>query len=121
MRNHFRRHLLCFLNRFDKLSRDEDPVEVSSLSRPVILRLLLPAQPVSGPLQVGVRFFHHPLPAGLWVCLAAFRPRLVRAEEPYGLTMFRLNDNDGLGAPYSPIAFDCPCQGIGRVLQPRYD
>jgi hypothetical protein len=39
----------------------KDPMEVCSLSREGML--LLAAHPLSVPLQSGVRFFHHPVPA----------------------------------------------------------
>ena len=47
------------------------------------------AQPLSTPLQRGVRFFHPPLPAHLSACLTARFP----LREVYGVSMFRLRNN----------------------------
>ena len=61
----------------------KDQTEVSSLSR----GMMLPgaAQPLSGPLQTGVCFFRHPLPALLSAPLASCFP----IWEQCGLTKFR--------------------------------
>ena len=76
-------HLLCLLSRLAKLSRDARPAwEVSPLSRGVMLPL---AQPLSTPLQDGVRFLPRPLPAPPSARLAARFP----LRERYGLTTFR--------------------------------
>ena len=69
--------------------------EVSSLSRRVML------QPVSVPLQGGLRFFPTPIPASPWVDLTAFLPSY--GKERYGLTTFRTVDTNGLGALCPPV------------------
>lgn len=58
-------------------------MEVCSLSRGT---MSLFAQSLSGPLQPGLRFFHHLLPAVLSVGLTVHFP----LRENYGFTMFRL-------------------------------
>src|SRR6266851_3248359 len=60
----------------------KDPMEVCPLSREGILPNS--AHPLSGPLQSGVCFFHHPVPARPWESLA----RLLSFREAYGLTTF---------------------------------
>src|SRR6266498_1313584 len=78
-------HLLCLLNRFTTLSRDaRPPWEVSPLSRGVMWSC---AQPLSTPLQDGLRFLPRPLPAPPWARLTARFP----LRERYGLTTFRTN------------------------------
>lgn len=57
------------------------------------------AQPLSAPLQNGLRFFHTPIPAIPSACLTACFPP---DEENYGLTTFRLCDNDRLGLSSPP-------------------
>jgi len=61
-------------------------------------------QPVSVPLQDGVRFFPPPYPhrPGL-----ALRPSYLLSlqKERYGLTTFHKVDRFGLGALYSPVAW----------------
>jgi hypothetical protein len=57
--------------------------EVSPLARRVML------QPVSAPLQGGLRFFPPPYP---------------HRHEPYGLTTFHKVDTDGVGALSPPVA-----------------
>jgi len=60
---------------------------------------LLYAQSLSISLQGGLRFFHVPIPAFLWVFLTKYLP----SREGYGLTMFRLSDTDGLGVACLPV------------------
>jgi hypothetical protein len=55
----------------DSLVR-KDQREVCPLSREVMLPK---AQPLSIPLRNGIRFFPHPLPAPLSICLTAYLPR----------------------------------------------
>jgi len=62
-----------------------DQREVCPLSRGVML------QPLSGPLQAGVRFLPDPLPAAPSACLAAHFPR----GKDYGLTMFQIDTRAG--------------------------
>jgi hypothetical protein len=49
------RHLLCLVCRFAQFSRGKNQKEVSPLSRPAMLSMGL-TQPVSVPLQSGIRF-----------------------------------------------------------------
>jgi hypothetical protein len=65
----------------------QDQTDVSSLSRGVMLP---EAQPLSIPLQDGLRFFHPPMPARLSARLAAHFP----LRETYGVPMFRLSHNE---------------------------
>ena len=65
----------------------QDQTDVSSLSRGVMSP---EAQPLSIPLQDGLRFFHPPMPARLSACLAACFP----SRETYGVPMFRLSHNE---------------------------
>src|SRR6202795_2201019 len=69
-----------------------DHEEVCPLSRRVML------QPVSRPLQPGIRFFPVPVPAPPWADLAACCPR----GERYGVSTFRLWKYVGLGACSGP-------------------
>ena len=64
----------------------KDQMDVCPLARGVMLR---GAQPLSTPLQDGVRFFHPPLPARLSARLTARFP----SRETYGVAMFRLSNN----------------------------
>ena len=66
------RHLSCSLWRFAKLSRDEAPR--GSQPAFVARRCCLLAQPLSGPLQVGLRFLRDPKPTALSARLAARFP-----------------------------------------------
>ena len=72
-----------------------DQTEVCSLSRGVI------SQPLSEPLQPGVRFLRPPVPAPLSALLAVGFPRL---GERYGLAKFRQNNRIGLGPLFPPVA-----------------
>src|SRR5262249_47313307 len=64
----------------------KDQRDVSPLSREVMLRW---AQPLSTPLQDGLRFFPPPMPARLWAHLAARFP----SRETYGVAMFHLSNS----------------------------
>lgn len=70
-------------------------MEVGLLSREGLLH------PLSVSLHDGVRFLHPPVPASLSAFLTVRFP----LQEGYGLTMFHLDNNDGLGALSSPVAF----------------
>ncbi|MBM3495970.1 MAG: hypothetical protein FJX72_16850, partial [Armatimonadetes bacterium] len=82
-------------------------------------RCRLAAQPLSRPLQTGIRFLPHPIPAPPSVRLAA--PCLL-AEERYGLTMFPTTDRIGSGPLSSPAAWEnitpCPVAGDTRAPAP---
>jgi hypothetical protein len=70
--------------------------EVCPVSRRVML------QPLSGPLQVGLRFLPPPLPAALSGYLTT--PLAVRKQQDNGLTTFRRwNTLGGLGCVSSPV------------------
>ena len=70
----------------------KDRAEVCSLSREVLF------QPLSTPLQDGLRFFRVPVPAISSACLAAaYRD---------GLTVFCIGNKSGLGLLYPPVALD---------------
>jgi hypothetical protein len=68
--------------------------EVGSLSRGVI------SQPLSGPLQAGLRFLPHPLPAAPSARLAAGLP----SRENDGLTTLHRRNPRGLGPASTPVA-----------------
>jgi len=77
-------HLLCLLNPLVRCSRDERP----DGSLPAFAwGDVAEAQPLSRPLQAGVRFVRPPVPAALSAGLAACFP----SWERYGLTKFRLH------------------------------
>ena len=72
---------------------------------PLARRVMLPghlAQPVSSPLQGGIRFFPTPIPAPPLVGLTAFLPFL--RKEQYGLTTFHTSTMDEVGSACSPVA-----------------
>jgi hypothetical protein len=72
----------------------KDHVEVCLLSHRIML------QSLSGPLQVGIRFFHNPLPTPLLASLAGRFP----LRERYGFPKFRMSNTDGLDPASPPIA-----------------
>jgi hypothetical protein len=72
-------------------------VEVSPLSRGVTFK------PLSRPLQPGVRFFHHPLPAFPAAFLAIGLPTQFCGRK-YGLTQFHASNTNRLGPASSPTA-----------------
>ena len=74
----------------------KDQTEVCPLARGVML--LGEAQPLSGPLLVGVRLLRPPLPAAPSVHLTEGFPLRGR----YGLTKFRIHHTNGVGALYPP-------------------
>src|SRR5215831_5040806 len=67
------RHLPCLVSRLAKFSRVKHQREVSMLSHSVMW-FLLPAQPISAPLQSGLRFLSPLIPASPSVSLAASLP-----------------------------------------------
>jgi len=58
------------------------------------------SQPLSSPLQAGIRFFHTPLPTPLSATLAGCFP----FRERYGFTKFRMHNTDGVDPASPPIA-----------------
>ncbi len=75
-----------------------DPTEVGTLSGGVM-------SPLSSPLQAGICFFRHPLPALLSPPLAGRFPSRLRAQEAYGLTVLHRYDTNGLGSTCPPATF----------------
>jgi len=67
------RSLPCLVGRLVKFSRVKHQREVSLLSHSVML-FLLPTQPTSAPLQSGLRFLSHLIPASPSVRLTASLP-----------------------------------------------
>lgn len=59
------------------------------------------AQPISVPLQSGIRFFHFPISAS-HIGLPYGSLTLSEEREEYGLTTFRVSDMNGLGLSYPP-------------------
>ena len=76
----------------------KDQLEVCSLSRGVMF------QPLSGPLQPGIRFLQPPIPAQPTAFLAVRLPKPTALGQPYGLTTFPARYKTGLGPAYSPVA-----------------
>src|SRR5262245_33296189 len=76
----------------------QHPREVSSLSRGVM------SQPLSGPLQAGLRFLPRPLPAAPSAHLTAGLP----AREGDGLTTLHRRNPRGLGPAFTPVAHHLP-------------
>ena len=90
------RHLLSLLQRFVTLSHQEAPR--GSLPAFAGRDIALPAQRLSRPLQLGIRFLHDPLPAPPTTFLTVCLPQGQR----YGLTMFRICDTRGVGSASLP-------------------
>ena len=87
---------ICFAPRAGRLSVHvrRHPGEVGSLWRGVM------SQPLSGPLQVGLRFLPRPLPAAPSARLAAGLP----SREGDGLTTLHRRNPRGLGPASTPVA-----------------
>src|SRR5271154_2864783 len=85
-----RRHLLTLLADLPSSLVMEDQGKVCPLSRRVM------SPPVSKPLQLGLRFLPHPLPALPSARLTARLP----SREQYGLTVFRMCDRNGIGPSF---------------------
>ena len=75
----------------------KDQLEVCPLSRGMMF------QPLSEPLQPGVRFFQPPIPAQPTAFLAVRLPKLTALRQPYGLTTFPARYTTGLGPAFSPV------------------
>src|SRR5215813_9974498 len=95
--------VLCFLSvrGWASCLVTKDQMDVCPLARGVMLR---GAQPLSIPLQDGLRFFHPPTPARLSACLAARFP----SRETYGVAMFRLSHNEWGRRALSTGSVGCP-------------
>ena len=94
----------------------KDQMDVCPLARGVMLPS---AQPLSTPLQDGLRFFHPPLPARPWARLTVRFPD----RETYGVTMFHVSNSEWVrralstgsrGAPDK--ALQTPCTDSVAVL-----
>src|SRR5215831_4166436 len=87
---------ICFAPRAGWLSVHvrQHPREVSSLSRGIL------SQPLSGPLQAGLRFLPRPLPAAPSAHLTAGLP----SREDDGLTTLPRRNPRGLGPAFTPVA-----------------
>ena len=85
-------------------------MEVSALSREVMLRECCCAQPLSARLQSGIRFLHPPIPAVPWARLAARFPsrrsRHERVPREGELRAYHVpcECQSGLGLAYPPVA-----------------
>ena len=93
-----RRHLLTLLADLPSFFVTEDQEEVCPLSRRVM------SLPVSKPLQLGFRFLPHPLPA---LPSDRFTAKLPSREQ-YGLTVFRMCDQNGIGPSSCTDGVVCP-------------
>jgi len=87
----------------------KDHAEVCPVSRGVMF------QPLSGPLQPGIRFLCDPIPAPPTARLAAHLPR----GQQYGLTTFPICHTTGLGPAYSPVVLRRRIPIIDRDNRPR--
>ena len=72
-----------------------DQTEVCPLSRGMM------SQPLSGPLQPGIRFFRPPIPAPSTAFLAVRLPAILHWQR-YGLTTFPACHTTDVGPTYSP-------------------
>lgn len=89
--------LLTFVSPILKPSRHSRPVGKSAP-----FRVWAKFEPLSAPLQFGIRFFPFPIPALSSACLTTCLPI---ARRGYGLTTFRISNLKGLGAIFSPVPF----------------
>jgi hypothetical protein len=89
-----------------------DQTEVCPLSRGVM------SQPLSGPLQPGVRFLRHPLPAPSSAFLAVYLPAQKNWQR-YGLTVFPACHMTEVGSVYSPVVFRRRNPNFKRVIRPH--
>jgi len=92
------RHLSCPLWRFAKLSRDEAPRG----SQPAFAarRYRLRTQPLSGPLQAGLRYLRDPKPTALSARLTA---RFPQEGGRWAFHVPRTYLADGLGPDFPPV------------------
>ncbi|AUT67717.1 hypothetical protein CUJ88_04690 [Paraburkholderia hospita] len=61
------------------------------------------SQPLSGPLQPGIRFLRPPIPAQSTASLAVRLPAVMRWQ-PYRLTTFPACHTTDVGSAYPPVA-----------------
>jgi len=73
-----------------------DQTEVCPLSRGIM------SQPLSVPLQPGIRFFRPPIPAWSTTFLTVRLPAVQRWR-PYGLTTFPACHTTDVGSAYPPV------------------
>ena len=89
-----------------------DQTEVCPLSRGVM------SQPLSGPLQPGIRFLRHPLPAPSSAFLAVYLPAQ-KSWQRYGLTVFPACHTTEVGSAYPPVVFRRRNPNFKRVIRPH--
>ncbi len=89
------RHLLSLLS-FDSITFHviRNPLNVSLLAKPGMFH------PVSRPLQPGIRFFQHPIPARHQLALRLAYPK--KATGP-GSHVAQVDPMDDLGVPSTPV------------------
>ncbi len=66
-------------------------------------------QSLSAPLQSGIRFFRHPMPATPSASLAGAPAQRRTAGRDDGFTIFGCNDTDDLVPAYHTGSLKCPC------------
>jgi hypothetical protein len=76
------------------------------------------SQPLSGPLQPGLRFFRRPLPAQLTAFLTVRLPASLR-RQPYRLTTFPACHTTDLGSAYSPAVRRRRSPNLQRAIRPH--
>jgi len=91
----------------------KDQLEVCPLSRGMMF------QPLSEPLQPGIRFFQPPIPAQPTAFLAVRLPEPTALRQPYGLTTFPARYTTGLGPASSPVIVWRRTPTSHRSIQPR--
>ena len=89
-----------------------DQTEVCPLSRGVM------SQPLSDPLQTGLRFFRHPIPAQSSASLTVRLPVKLHWQ-PYRLTTFPACHKTDVGSAYSPAVRWRRNPNLQRVNRPR--
>jgi hypothetical protein len=89
-----------------------DQTEVCPLSRGVM------SQPLSGPLQPGVRFFRPPIPAQSTASLTVRLPAKLRGQ-PYRLTAFPAYHTTDLGSTYPPAVQDDVTRPFSELSRPH--
>jgi len=75
-------------------------------------------QLLSRPLQPGIRFFRHPVPARPTAFLAVRLPAMFR-RQPYGLTTFPACHKTDLGSAYSPAVLRRRSPNLQRTIRPH--
>ena len=76
------------------------------------------SQPLSGPLQPGLRFLRRPLPAQSTAFLTVRLPASLR-RQPYRLTTFPACHTTDLGSAYSPAVRRRRSPNLQRAIRPH--